>query len=47
MTNPSSYETLQQRVLCGDDAALSIDVDGWVHECLTAQHTVDVAPKPE
>lgn len=29
MTDHSPYETLQQRVLRSDDAASSIDRDGW------------------
>lgn len=47
MTNTSSYETLQQRVLHGDNGAPSIDRTGWVHERLADQHTIDPEPKPE
>lgn len=47
MTNTSSYETLQQRVLRGDDAAPGIDRGGWIHERLSNQHTINPEPKPE
>lgn len=47
MPDTSAYETLQERVLHGDNTAPSVDQNSWVHERLADQQTVTPDPTPE